>query len=98
MEWQFHSSDKPEVDVKLSQPAKAFRLWTADSTDRDFRNDKWTSQDIKATEGNRTAIATLTTPETGYRAYLAEAVLTSPSGHDYKLSTEARVTPDNIKP
>jgi hypothetical protein len=36
-------------------------------------------------------------PEKGYRAYLAEVTLKSPSGHEYKLSTEARVTPDNVK-
>src|SRR3954469_22522780 len=52
MEWQFHSSDQAQVDVKLSQPAKAFRLWTADSADRDFRNDKWSRQEIKASDGD----------------------------------------------
>jgi hypothetical protein len=33
-------------------------------------------------------------PETGFRACLIEAELTSPTGQAYKLSTEARVTPD----
>ena len=28
---------------------------------------------------------------------LAEVVLSASDGHSYKLSTEARVTPDNIK-
>jgi PhoPQ-activated pathogenicity-related protein len=98
MQWSFHSSDKPTIDVTVSQPIKEAHLWTADSTDRDLRDDKWSSEDIKPKEGNRAVTASLSTPETGYRAYLAEIVLTSPSGHDYKLSTEARVTPDNIKP
>jgi len=102
MEWEFHNSAnaeaKAEVDVVISQPAKSVRLWTADSEDRDFRDDKWTSQEIKAKGGNRTASASINTPANGYRAYLAEVTLTSPSGHDYKLSSEARVTPDNIKP
>jgi len=98
MEWEFHTGSKAEIDVVVSQPAKEVHLWTADSADRDFRDDNWTSQQIKAKGGNRTASASVSTPENGYRAYLAEVVLTSPSGHDYKLSTEARVTPDNIKP
>jgi len=98
IEWEFHSGNKAEIDVAISQPAKEVRVWTADSADRDFRDDKWSSQEIKAKGGNRTASASVPTPENGYRAYLAEVVLTSPSGHDYKLSTEARVTPDNIKP
>jgi PhoPQ-activated pathogenicity-related protein len=98
MEWQFHNSDRAEIDLKVSQPARQIRLWTANSTDRDFRNDKWTSQEIKASDGQRAATPAVATPESGYRAYLAEVLLTSPSGHDYRLSTEARVTPDQIRP
>src|SRR5256714_7714560 len=80
MEWEFHNGSKAEVDVAVNQPAKEIRLWTADSEDRDFRNDKWSSKEIKAKGGNRAASASVDTPETGYRAYLAEVVLTSPSG------------------
>ena len=39
-------------------------------------------------------VGRIETPETGFRAYLVEAELTSPTGQTYKLSTEARVTPD----
>ncbi len=98
MEWEFHNSQKAEVDLMISQPARQVLLWTADSQDRDFRDDKWSSREVKTKGSNRSASVSVSTPETGYRAYLAEVVLTSPSGHDYKLSTEARVTPDNIKP
>lgn len=87
-----------EIDLALNQPATQITLWTTDSTDRDFRDDKWTSQPIKTKAANHAASASIDTPQTGYRAYLAEVLLTSPSGHPYKLSTEARVTPDNIKP
>jgi PhoPQ-activated pathogenicity-related protein len=98
MEWEFHSSNRAEVDLSVTQPVKAVHLWTADSADRDFRDDKWNSRDIAAKGNGRTASASVEAPASGYRAYLAEVVLTSPSGHDYKLSTEARVTPDSIKP
>jgi len=98
MEWEFHNSSRAELDLSVSEPIKEARLWTADSEDRDFRNDKWTSREIKPKGGNRSLSAVVETPTAGYRAYLAEVVLTSPSGKEYKLSTEARVTPDNIKP
>src|SRR4030095_7175011 len=88
MEWSFHGNEKAVIDVSVSQPIKEAHLWTADSSDRDLRDDKWTSKDLKPREGNRAVTATLSTPDSGYRAYLAEVVLTSPSGHDYKISTE----------
>ena len=46
---------------------------------------------------NSSASAEVEKPETGYRAYLGEVTLTSPTGQEYKLSTEARVTPDGIR-
>jgi hypothetical protein len=42
----------------------------------------------------RTASTKIERPATGYRAYLMEAEFTTKTGHPYKLSTEARVTPD----
>jgi hypothetical protein len=44
--------------------------------------------------GSTRASAAVPKPTTGYRAYMGEVVLTAPTGHDYKLSTEARVIPD----
>jgi len=99
MEWQLKdvSQDKAELTVKVDRPAKMIRLWTADSKDRDLRDDRWTSRELKIKPGSSQASADVQTPKQGYRAYMAEAVLTSPTGHEYKLSTEARVTPDNVK-
>jgi PhoPQ-activated pathogenicity-related protein len=86
--------EKVAAQVSLNRPAKAFRLWTADSKDRDFRDETWTSRPLPIEVGNAQASATIDRPTNGYRAYLIEALLTTSSGHDYKLSTEARVTPD----
>jgi PhoPQ-activated pathogenicity-related protein len=99
MQWQLKdvSKDKAELSVKVDQRAKMIRLWTADSSDRDLRDDRWTSRELKIQPGSSQASAEIQTPKHGYRAYMAELVLTSPTGHEYKLSTEARVTPDNIK-
>jgi len=94
MEWDIKDG---KLALKVDQPAKAALLWTADSTDRDFRNDHWTSRPLTVQSGSSRASAEVEKPETGYRAFLGEVTLTSPTGQEYKLSTEARVTPDGIR-
>jgi PhoPQ-activated pathogenicity-related protein len=83
--------------VKASPAAKRFTLWTADSADRDFRDDKWSSRELQPMAGGQEAAAEVPAPSQGYRAYLLEASLVSPAGLECWFSTEARVTPDNIK-
>jgi PhoPQ-activated pathogenicity-related protein len=97
--WQFVDAGqgKAELKVTVDRPAKRIRLWTADSADRDFRDEQWTSRDLEISSGSSRATAEVTTPGAGYRAYLVEAVLASSTGTEYKLSTEARVTPDGIR-
>jgi PhoPQ-activated pathogenicity-related protein len=99
MEWELKdaSKDAAKVTVKVNQKAKSIRLWTADAEERDFRKSKWSNRELEITPGSSQAAAKVETPEKGHRAYLAEVILTSPTGDEYKLSTEARVTPDNIK-
>ncbi len=95
MTWRFYQSapGTASIAVKLSLPATGFRLWTADSMDRDFRDDKWSSVDLAA-DSKTEVVAQVRTPDHGFRAYLVEAELKAPDGGIYKLSTEARVTPD----
>jgi PhoPQ-activated pathogenicity-related protein len=99
MSWNFEpdTQGQVKVSVRVQQPAKSIRLWTADSQDRDFRNDTWTRRDLEIKPGSNHSETVVEPAAQGYRAYLGEVVLTTPSGHEYKLSTEARVTPDNIK-
>lgn len=98
MEWELEDArGKATATVKVNQPADTIRLWTATSSDRDFRNDKWESQDLEIRPGSSQASTEIPAPQNGYRAYMIEVHLNSPRGHPYKLSTEARVTPDNIK-
>src|SRR5260221_2000288 len=99
MEWELKDASKEsaELTVKVNQKAKSIRLWTADSEERDFRKSKWSSRELEIKPGSSQAAAKVETPEKGHRAYLAEVILTSPTGDEYKLSTEARVTPDDIK-
>jgi PhoPQ-activated pathogenicity-related protein len=95
MTWKF-KSDSPEsatVTVNLSRPAQGFKLWTAVSTNRDFRDSTWSSADLTAPSQTHVT-AKVERPETGFRAYLVEAEMKASTGDDYKLSTEARVIPD----
>lgn len=94
MSWDINEG---KLALTVDRPAKGAKLWTADSEDRDFRKDQWTSRDLRVESGSSRATAQVDKPVSGYRAFLGEVTLTSPTGHDYKLSTEARVTPDNIK-
>ena len=97
LEWKLSEATegkKAGISVNVDQKAKNIRLWTATSVDRDLRDDKWTSRDLEIKPGSSQSSADVDAPEKGYRAYLVEVELTSPTGHSYKLSTEARVTPD----
>jgi PhoPQ-activated pathogenicity-related protein len=94
MDWDIKEG---KLALKVNQPAKAALLWTADSTDRDFRNDRWSSSPLTIEPGSSRARTEIQKPSSGYRAYLGEVTLAAPTGHEYKLSTEARVTPDNVK-
>ncbi len=91
--WQRTGAESTALEVSVSPAAKSFRLWTATSPDRDLRNDRWSSVEVPSNPG-RTASTKIERPATGYRAYLMEAEFTTKTGHPYKLSTEARVTPD----
>lgn len=99
MSWRFDqtASGKAELSLIVDRKAKEIRLWTAESTDRDFRDEKWSPRVLATESGSTRASATIERPERGYRAFLGEVLLTSPTGHDYKLSTEARVTPDPVR-
>ena len=99
MEWDLKDGSKGSatVTVKVNQKAKSIRLWTADAEARDFRKSPWSSRELEIKPGSSQATAEVQTPEKGHRAYLAEVILTSPTGEEYRLSTEARVTPDDVK-
>ncbi len=95
MTWKFEQpqAKAARIRVEVSQPAIAFRLWTASSVDRDFRDDQWSSRELNGDSKTR-AEALVEAPESGFRAYLIEAELKAMDGQVYKLSTEARVVPD----
>jgi PhoPQ-activated pathogenicity-related protein len=88
---------KATATLQVDQTAKAVRLWSAISADRDFRDSTWSSRELGIQSGSSQTFAEIERPREGYYAYLMEIELISPTGQPYKLSTEARVTPDDIK-
>ena len=97
VEWKLTAGEKPHLNVHVNRAAKSIRLWTADSPDRDFRNDKWSSQELEVKPGSALADADVAKPASGYRAFMGEVVLTNRFGREYKLSTQVQVVPDEVK-
>lgn len=93
-EWRTSAGEQPQLHMKIDRPAKSMRLWTADSSDRDFRNDKWSSSELEIKPGSSVADSAVRRPESGYRAFMGEVILTNSLGHEYKLSTQVQVVPD----
>ncbi|HEV7350936.1 PhoPQ-activated pathogenicity-related family protein [Telluribacter sp.] len=66
-------------------------VWSANSTDRDFRNETWTSQSLGA--GNNAPLQIEQAyPENGYRAFYVDLKYKSPAGGTYTVSTRAFLT------
>ena len=100
VEWKIKNTgdNKAVINIKTDQHASGIRLWTALSTNRDFRMARWSSTPLPLRSGSTEATAEVTAPSKGFKAFLVEISLTAKSGQTYKLSTEARVVPDSIKP
>jgi PhoPQ-activated pathogenicity-related protein len=97
MEWKLSDGASPNLHVKVNRTAQAVRLWTATSQDRDFRDDRWSSESVAARAGSTVAEANVEKPGTGYRAFMGEVTLTNSLGSTYKLSTAVKVVPDTMK-
>jgi PhoPQ-activated pathogenicity-related protein len=98
VEWHLRdgTDEHAGIEIKVNQPAKNIRLWTALSNDRDFRNNTWSSQELKFTTNSKQASANIPVPQKGFKAFMGEVELISAIGDTYKLSTQVQVVPDNI--
>ncbi len=65
---------------------KAACLWTANSQDRDFRNEVWSSSDLDAIN-NSIVNTTVNYPATGFRAFYIDLKYTGLNGTNYTKST-----------
>jgi len=94
--WCEGASGAGGCDVAVDRPAKKIRLWSAQSKDRDFRDDTWTSRELTIEGDRKSAHADVAKPASGFTAFFAEVELPTPHGDTYKLSTQAQVVPDLV--
>ena len=97
MEWKMHDGNAPHLSLQVNRNARSIRLWTADSADRDFRDERWTSKELVVRPGSVSADTDIEKPASGYRAFMGEVTLTNSLGHEYRLSTQVQVVPDEVK-
>lgn len=93
--WKTSESKK---GVKLSIKSTADKLtdviiWSADSKDMDFRNDKWESKSL-GIKNKSTVIALEAFPATGYRAFYLNLKYKDATGGEYTESTRVFMTDD----
>lgn len=93
-DWTFSpaADGRAAIEMKLDRPARSFRLWTAKSAQRDFRQAAWQSRELPFAN-SPAARAVIEPAARGFVAYLIEAELVD-GNEVYRLSTEARVLPD----
>lgn len=66
-------------------------LWTTNSTDTDFRNDKWEGKSLGLTKKSPVVTSTQSFPSTGYRAFYLDLKYKDPNGGEYTESTRMYV-------
>ena len=91
--WKISETKK---GVKISIKATADKLtdvivWTADSKDRDFRNDTWESNSL-GTHNTSKVIVIKEFPKTGYRAFYLNLKYKDANGKEYTESTRVFMT------
>ena len=98
VEWELRdgTNGAAGLTVKVDQPVSKIRLWTAHSTNRDFRNEQWTSRELEIQAGSNQASVHVPKPAAGFTAFLGEVELPAPNGQSYKLSTQVQVIPDGV--
>ncbi|MGK7397255.1 MAG: PhoPQ-activated pathogenicity-related family protein [Candidatus Cyclobacteriaceae bacterium M3_2C_046] len=65
-------------------------FWSADSEDRDFRDEAWSSKDLE-TKNEENINYTITYPTKGYKAFYIDLEYESPAGGTYTKSTRMYV-------
>lgn len=74
------------ISISTAQPIYQIEQWTAHSTDRDFRGDRWSVRQATV-DGLNTFSATVRRPESGYLATYWNVVYTGDVISRYPLST-----------
>jgi len=79
------------ADIKLEATSSADKLvdaivWSADSEDRDFRDEEWTSESMNAKNKEKIEVV-IDYPEAGFKAFYVDLKYTDPNGDEYTKST-----------
>lgn len=86
--WDIRQEDRElvlTVETSPDQLQGAF-LWSADSEDRDFRNEEWASQPVDGPLGKDIQFR-VALPESGFRAFYMDLLYPDPNGGVYTKST-----------
>lgn len=83
-----HTPKGITVKIKASQDVlTGVSLWSADSDDTDFRDNKWTSKEIVIRKKSNIVTVAPAYPATGYRAFYIDLKYKDPNGGEYTEST-----------
>ncbi len=85
---------KKDIRLKVNASAHMLtgaRLWYANSTDTDFRNDHWDSREIPLRNKKRLRVDE-PLPDSGYRAFYLDLRYRDPNGGEYTVSTRVMMT------
>lgn len=77
-----------------SEALKTAYLWSADSEDRDFRDETWKATKISATPG-KAAMEKIPFPKKGFKAFYMDLEYADPNGGTYTKSTRMYVADDD---
>ncbi len=94
--WEVSQSDDGitlKVKASPNQLIEAY-LWSSSSKDRDFRDEKWHSSDLKK-EGAKNIEQIIRFPESGYKAFYVDLKYKNPNGGEYTKSTRIFVVNSN---
>lgn len=83
------SENKGTITLTIKSTAPLLKdaiLWSADSKDRDFRDEKWSGQSLNAA-GKPEIKVELKNPESGFKAFYIDLKYKAPFGDDYTQST-----------
>jgi len=70
-------------------------LWSANSTDTDFRNEKWEGKSLGLKKRTSIVSTTQAYPASGYRAFYLDLKYKDPNGGQYTQSTRMYVADDD---
>jgi PhoPQ-activated pathogenicity-related protein len=84
------AAEKSTIELTWKDKPIAVRVWRAESTDRDFRDEKWKAVDVKDFDDAGTTVE-LARPTNGYAATFAEVEYPGVSVFPARFSTTMKV-------